>query len=248
MHSTTLISVALAILVAQAVGFAPPNAGSRFACPTQLHAVESPTSFFSDIVKKFNQRNTSASDDNGHSSRDSLANQLITRCKQLGQVGSKLSEEDRESIDDIANMLSAFSDSSPARFDLRGNHDLVYSASPGGSSGAIGPFVGKVTQSFLDEEEFINRVELLNGAFKVELNAGRKILDDTRIRVMFKQTSVYLFGNEVARKDVKGQGVWSCDFAGIVNLPKENGFDGETEEVFLRVLKTPSTFVIVQKL
>ena len=121
---------------------------------------------------------------------------------------------------------------------------MPYSASPGGSSGAIGPFVGRVTQSFLDEEKFINRVELLNGAFKIELNAERKVLDDTRIRVMFKETVVSLFGKELIRKNVKGQGVWKCEFAGTVNLE----LNGNSETVFLRVLKTPSTFVIAQKL
>ena len=211
-----------------------------------LHAVDSPTNFVSDVIKKFNVGKISKG--NGDNARDELANQLIMTCKQLGQVGSKLSEEERASIDGVANMLSAFSDSSPAKFDLQGDHDLVYSASPGGSSGAIGPLTGKVTQSFLDENRFINRVELLNGVFKIELNAERKVLDDTRIRVIFKQTVVSLFGNEIVRKDVKGQGVWSCAFAGIVNLPKENGQRGDVEKVFLRVLKTPSTFVIAQKL
>ena len=209
-----------------------------------LYAVESPASFVSGVIEKFNLGNI-ISTGNGDGARDDLANQLINKCKELGQVGSKLSEEERDSIDEIANLLSAFSDSSPAKFELQGDHDLIYSASPGGSSGAIGPFVGKVTQTFLDEEKFINRVELLNGAFKVELNAERKVLDDTRIRVMFKQTAVSLLGKEVVRKDVKGQGVWKCDFAGIVNLEKP---DGEVERVFLRVLKTPSTFVIVQRL
>lgn len=251
-NATALVFTFLACLVTQSVGFTPSFSDrvrvSGISSPSQLLAVESPAAnFVAGVLEKFNLGGI-VTNDNGDSARDDLANQLISTCKRLGQVGSKLSEEDRSSIDNIAEMLSAFSDPSPARFDLQGDHDLVYSASPGGSSGAIGPFVGEVTQSFLDEAKFINRVELLNGAFKVELNAERKVLDDTRIRVMFKQTAVSLFGNEVVRKDVKGQGVWVCAFAGVVNLPKENGLDGETEKVFLRVLKTPSTFVIVQKL
>ncbi|KAL3794313.1 hypothetical protein HJC23_012438 [Cyclotella cryptica] len=216
--------------------------GQRLASLAPLRAVESPTSFVSDVIKKFYLGNFRG--DNGSSTRDDLADQLIKTCKKLGQVGSKLSQEDRASIDDIANMLSAFSERAPAKFDLQGTHSLVYSASPGGSSGAIGPFVGKVTQSFLNEEKFINRVELLNGIFKIELNAERRVLDDDRIKVTFKETAFSLFGIEVIRKEVKGQGVWRCVFAGTVNLPKE---DGEVERVLVRVLKTPSTFVIVQR-
>lgn len=250
MRSTLAALVVMAVLAVQTLsvlGFATPfkSRGANRVQFTTLHAVESPTNL-AGVFSKFNVRNI-ISNSNGDSSRNNLANQLITKCEELGQVGSKLSEEERASIDDIANMLSAFSDSSPAKYELSGDHDLIYSASPGGSSGAIGPFVGTVTQSFLGAEKFINRVELFNGALKIELNAERKVLDDTRIRVMFKQTSVSLFGNEVLKKDVKGQGVWNCVFAGVVNLPLY-GSDDETERVFLRVLKTPSTFVIVQRL
>jgi hypothetical protein len=170
-----------------------------------LHAVESSTTFVSDDVKEVNEGNSR--NGNGSSTRDDLANELIKTCKKLGQVGSKLNEGDRAKIDDIANMLSAFTESAPAKLDLRGTHNLVYSASPGGSSGAIGPFVGKVTQSFLDEEKFINRVELLNGILKIELNAERRVLDDTKIKVTFRETVVSLCGIEVVRKEVKGQGV-----------------------------------------
>lgn len=252
-HSAALVVLAIvaAVKLPSTSGFAPPSNSIKVGGRTTpvsfpLQVANSPTSFVSDVVKKFGIGSIASG--NGDSTRDDLANQLIESCKKLGQVGSKLSEEERADIDNITNLLSAFSDSSPSKFDLKGNHELVYSASPGGSSGAIGPFVGKVTQSFLDEEKFINRVELLNGVFKVELNAERKVLDDTRIRVMFKQTVVSLFGNEVVRKDVKGQGVWKYIFAGVVNLPREDGLDGEVEKVFLRVLKTPSTFVIIQRL
>ena len=248
-RSTALVAICaafihLALGYPIALAFAPPSRGIERRRVTPLsQAVESPTNFLSGIIKKFNVGNV-ISIGNGDSARDDLANKLITRCKELGQVGSKLSEDEQSSIDDFANMLSAFSDGSPAKFDLEGDHNLIYSASPGGSSGAIGPFVGRVTQSFLDEEKFINRVELLNGAFKIELNAERTVLDDTRIRVMFKETVVSVFGKELIRKDVKGQGVWKCEFAGTVNLE----INGKSEAVFLRVLKTPSTFVIAQKL
>ena len=116
---------------------------------------------------------------------------------------------------------------------------MVYSASPGGSSGAVGPFVGKVSQSFLNEDQFINRVELLGGIVKVELNADRKVLDGKRIRVKFRETVISLFGKEVKRGEAKGAGIWDHVFSKSVNV---NG-----EKMLLRILKTPSTFIIVQK-
>jgi hypothetical protein len=35
-----------------------------------------------------------------------------------------------------------------------------YCTAPGGSNGKVGPFVGQVTQEFLNEVDFINAVEL----------------------------------------------------------------------------------------
>jgi len=89
-----------------------------------------------------------------------LATKLINKCKEYGQIGSKLTEEQQTIIDELASALIPYSDDGPAQVDLQGRHDLIYSASPGASSGALGPFVGSVSQSFLDEERFINRVEI----------------------------------------------------------------------------------------
>ena len=89
-----------------------------------------------------------------------LATKLISKCQEYGQIGSKLTEEQQTIIDELASALIPYSDAGPAQVDLQGRHDLIYSASPGASSGALGPFVGSVSQSFLDEERFINRVEI----------------------------------------------------------------------------------------
>ncbi|KAL9190927.1 hypothetical protein ACHAXT_000633 [Thalassiosira profunda] len=170
---------------------------------------------------------------------DDLAARLLSTCAEYGQIGSKLTEEQRSTIDELCSALSDYSDPAPAQINLTGTHELIYSASPGGSSGAVGPFVGKVSQSFLDGTRFINRVELFGGAVKVELNAERKVLDENRIRVAFKETAFFVFGNEVKRVDAKGRGVWDYAYSGRVNV---NG-----EKMRLRIMKTPSTFVIVQK-
>jgi hypothetical protein len=92
-----------------------------------------------------------------------LAAKLLSTCDEYGQVGSKLSDEQRSVIDDIAASLGKYSSPSPANIDLKGKHELVYSASPSASSGALGPLTGKVTQSFLNETMFINRVEFFGG-------------------------------------------------------------------------------------
>lgn len=168
-----------------------------------------------------------------------LAARLLNTCADYGQIGSKLTEDQRATIDDLASSLTPFSDPAPAQIDLTGTHELIYSASPGGSSGAVGPLVGKVSQTFLDEERFINRVEFFGGMLKIELHAERKVLDESRIRVKFKETAFSLFGNEVKRGEVKGSGVWDYTFSGSVLV------DGE--RMRLRVMNTPSTFVIVQR-
>ncbi|KAL7531167.1 hypothetical protein ACHAWF_003653 [Thalassiosira exigua] len=168
-----------------------------------------------------------------------LAAELLKTCSDYGQVGSKLTDDQRSTIDNLASSIAPFSDPAPAEIILGGTHELIYSASPSGSSGAIGPFVGKVTQSFLDDVRFINRVEFFGGAIKIELNAERKVLNESKIRVMFKETAFYVFGKEVKRGAVKGSGVWDYLYSGSVTV------DGE--KMLLRVMNTPSTFVIVQK-
>lgn len=168
-----------------------------------------------------------------------LATKLIETCRKYGQVGSQLSDQERSEIESLADALSPFSDDCPARETLTGQHELVYSASPSASSGKLGPFTGDVTQSFLDETSFINRVELFGGLAKVELNAERKIVDDTKIKVFFKRTDFFLFGKEVKSGEVKGAGIWDYRFSGLVEL---NG-----ERILLRVIDTPSLFVIIQR-
>ena len=97
---------------------------------------------------------------NNNDTVNELATKLINKCQEYGQIGSKLTEEQQTIIDELASALIPYSDSGPAQVNLQGRHDLIYSASPGASSGAFGPFVGTVSQSFLDEERFINRVEI----------------------------------------------------------------------------------------
>jgi hypothetical protein len=116
------------------------------------------------------QSNNSIKED----TKNELASQLLSTCAKYGQIGAKLTDEQRAIIDNLALSLAPYSDSAPAQYDkeyLRGRHELIYSASQGASSGAIGPLVGTVSQSFIDEVRYINRVELFGGLIKIELNA-----------------------------------------------------------------------------
>lgn len=77
---------------------------------------------------------------------------------------------------------------------------------------------------------------------EIKLMAERTVLDDTRIRVVFRETTVRLFGVwNVLRKETQGKGVWKYLFAGVVENEEGN-------KMFLRVMETPSLFVIKQDL
>jgi len=91
----------------------------------------------------------------------------------------------------------------------------------------------------LDQVWYINRVELFGGLVKIELYAERKVLSESKVCVKFKETAFYLLGKEVKRGEAKGAGVWEYIFSGFVNV--------DSEKMLLRVMKTPSTFIIVQR-
>eukprot|EP00550_Attheya_septentrionalis_P008135 CAMPEP_0198294942 /NCGR_PEP_ID=MMETSP1449-20131203/24834_1 /TAXON_ID=420275 /ORGANISM="Attheya septentrionalis, Strain CCMP2084" /LENGTH=271 /DNA_ID=CAMNT_0043995047 /DNA_START=13 /DNA_END=828 /DNA_ORIENTATION=- len=189
------------------------------------------------------QGETETKDVVSEETKDVLAQQLLDRIAEVGQIGSVLPQETQEELKQLAAALEPYSDPSPARQQLRGVHHLLYSASPGGSSGALykDKVVGKVTQTFCNETSFINGVQFLGSLLQIKLYAERNVLDDTRIRVTFLETGIELFGNELVRKPAKGQGVWNHLFYGRVET-KTRG------TILLRILETPSLFVIEQKI
>ena len=177
------------------------------------------------------------------STANKIAWNLIDKVEEAGQIGSKAPETIQADIAALANELSdrqcESSTRIPTDVTLTGVHNLLYSMSPGGSSGAIGPvFVGKVTQEFLDDVKFINVVQF--GPLKIELHAVREVVDNTRIRVTFQETVVKILDLEVTRKETKGAGVWKQLYVGEVCR------DGDRR--LLRVMETPSLFVIQQSL
>lgn len=175
--------------------------------------------------------------------RDERVQELLQLARELGPVGVRQSAENQQRILDVALQLKEFSDdastTAPAKLPLSGIHNLLYSAAPGGSSGKLGPFDGKVTQEFVDDKTFINAVEL--GPVRIALTASRAIKNDTVLAVKFHKTTVSVFGVQVIEKEIGGGGSWKMIFAGKVKDPR-----GDGTETLVRVMQTPSLFVIEQ--
>jgi hypothetical protein len=162
---------------------------------------------------------------------------LMEVAKSVGQVGSIASQEDQLRMETAVRALIPLSDSKkPARYPLAGVHSLVYSSAPGASSGKVGPFVGKVSQYFEDDEVFYNRVEF--GPLQISLRAKRELKNDDTIKVSFLQTSFNLFGKTIKTSPVGGGGVWKVKFAGTY-------IDLDGNEKLMRIMYTPSLFILL---
>jgi hypothetical protein len=182
--------------------------------------------------------------------------ELLRAAKEVGQVGSLASEKDQARMITLAQALATaaaanVTDSaqpSPvllARYPLTGEHALLYSAAPGGSSGRLfGSVVGKVTQFFESEQIFYNRVDL--GPVRISLQATREVKNDKIIKVTFLETTVSLFGKTLVRKPLSGGGVWKVKFVGII--PNDPNDDKGGKGRLIRVMETPSLFVLEQRL
>lgn len=90
-----------------------------------------------------------------------------------------------------------------------GTYQLLYTDTRGGSSGKVGPFVGRVTQTFegirdLDQMGFSRRGIFLNaveiGPLKVSLRARCESKSETKLEVVFEETETFILGQRVARK------------------------------------------------
>jgi hypothetical protein len=160
---------------------------------------------------------------------------LLDVAKSNGPVGSILAEEKRRELQAVAKSIFPLSISKPARYNLTGVHNLVYSAAPGASSGKIGPLIGKVSQYFEDDEIFYNRVNF--GPLQIALRAKRETMNDSTIKVSFLETSFNLFGQTIKKQQAGGGGVWKVKFVGKVE--DENG-----KEKLVRIMETPSLFVL----
>jgi len=158
-----------------------------------------------------------------------MKRELLAACKDTPKNGVGATQAQQDNVWAAALTLQNECLAQPARKPLLGVWELAYSTNEGGSSGKLGPFVGDVTQTFLDDRRFINAVEL--GPLRVALEAEREVVDDTRIRVSFREMAFSLLGMELFRKPAKGKGVWEQCYV----------------DSNLRVMKTPSVFVLRKK-
>jgi hypothetical protein len=156
--------------------------------------------------------------------------QLLAGCAAAPLNGVGASSEEDSAVQAAVTKLEAYCRPEPARMPLSGVWQLVYTSSTGGSSGKVGPFVGAVTQTMVDDSVFTNAVEFFGGAVRLALEAEREVLDSKRIRVTFRETAVSVFGLTVIRKATNGSGVW------VQRYVDED----------LRVMDTPSLFVLTK--
>lgn len=157
--------------------------------------------------------------------------ELVSLISSTTPVGIDAPTETVASIEAACAVLEKSAPPNLTDLPLTGVHDLLFSMAKGGSNGKLGPFTGKVTQTFVNDSDFVNAVEL--GPVKVMLKATREVLDAERVRVSFVETVFTLFGKELFKSETKGTGVWKFRY-----FNKKSG---------VRVMDTPSLFILKRR-
>jgi hypothetical protein len=170
--------------------------------------------------------------------------QVLDFARQLGPIGMDASQEDQDKLVAMSKDLVPYSDPKPGLAKLSGVYDMVYSASKGASAGRIKifgklPVDGSVQQEFLDPETFVNSVSL--GPFTAALTANRVVKNDTTNEVIFLRTKIQILGQTLVEKEVNGGGFWEYLFMGTIT-------DKDGIKKFVRIMETPSLFVLEQEL
>eukprot|EP00979_Chaetoceros_neogracilis_P010988 scaffold2640_cov256-Chaetoceros_neogracile.AAC.2 len=168
--------------------------------------------------------------------------------------GTKLLFDERESINDIVKSLEAlsientFTDTNGVDYTsipLEGEHKLIYIDSER-TPQYIGPFKGSTTQYFGDETMFENRLTF--GPIQIALTADRKRMDESRMKIKFQSFGVKVFGSELVKKELKQQGVWKMVFVGMVKDNLRTDDIGGAKNILLRVMRTPSLYILAKEL
>ena len=137
-----------------------------------------------------------------------LKNQIVTAARGT-RNGVDADERTRTTIAALCDELEARQDRrlfAP----LEGEHSLLFTTVAGGSSGKLGPFVGAVTQNFIDAVAFENVVEL--GPLRLALRAKRTPTDGQTYRVDFEALGVEVFGVKLFERAMGGGGAWKLRY------------------------------------
>ena len=162
---------------------------------------------------------------------------LVDQARQLGPVANDHPENVKAEFHRRAKELQPLSDTSPAAIDLTGVHERIYSISPGKK-------YGHIQQIFVNATSFVNSVKFLGGIVQTSVDAYYKAQDDVMGMVIFdNQLYFRLFGLTVYRKELPrgGEFPWKVLFVG-------NFVDHDGKQKRLRIMETPSLFVLLQNL
>lgn len=252
MNRTSIFGIIISVVVASI------SVDGFIISRTRLSAAVSPSSSLSSryaTVFDTNNERSSASIEKV----DNTIHDLLESARRLGPVGVRNTVEDQVRIQSIVTRLKeqleqernmrGSTKSNYTDIPLVGVHDLIYSAAQGGSSGKIGPyFYGKVTQTFVNQTTFINAVDF--GPLNIALTATRQVKDNATFIVRFHSTTVSVFGIPLIEKSIRGTGgVWKIIYTGIVNdTTNIVAEDGQPKRILLRIMETPSLFIIEQDL
>mmetsp|Transcript_21726 Transcript_21726/g.34037 ORF Transcript_21726/g.34037 Transcript_21726/m.34037 type:complete len:269 (+) Transcript_21726:79-885(+) len=157
--------------------------------------------------------------------RQRAKEELVASVLKGNKNGVEASAEVRADVDEkLATLCSLNSVEEPAYALLRppydyfdGTFNLLYTNTTGGSSGKVGPFVGDVSQTFLGIRDndamgfsrrgiFTNDVQI--GPLRISLQARCEAKSETKLNIVFEETSVKVFGFQVQAKEfeVGGKG------------------------------------------
>ena len=253
MNRTSIFGIIISVVVASI-----SVDGFIISTRTRLSAAVSPSSSYSSryatVLDTNNERSSTSIE-----KVDNTIHDLLESARRLGPVGVRNTVEDQVRIQSIVTRLKQqleqernMRGSTKCNYTdipLVGVHDLIYSAAQGGSSGKIGPyFYGKVTQTFVNQTTFINAVDF--GPLNIAFTATRQVKDNATFIVRFHSTTVSVFGIPLIEKSIRGTGgVWKIIYTGIVNDSTNIvAEDGQPKRILLRIMETPSLFIIEQNL
>ena len=144
----------------------------------------------------------------------------------------------KEEFHQKAKKLQSLSDASPASVDFTGVHERIYSVSPGKK-------YGHVQQIFVNATSFVNSVKFLGGIVQTSVDASYEARDDfTGVVIFDTQLNFRLFGSvTIYRKELPrgGEFPWKILFVGSF-------VDHDGKRKRLRIMETPSLFVLLQNL